>query len=169
MATQDSTARTKLRRYDISMSGHIRFCEYRTRGEAWLKREIARLRAPHLDWHIVVCDLSPNQMIRHYGIDEFDKILNEIGNTGLQLMGTRAELIRCGVAHDYMFEQLGKHGQRSGPTEYGDNFRLQRLTKDSFKLTVYLSNTARNPYGMSKVDPYETDISDILERIAAPR
>lgn len=147
--------------------GGLRFCYFTSRAHAESQCSLSRSQAPRFGWRVVVYDILPNQRIRAYGVQKFEKILMGIGDVGLELVGTRAELIACGVADDYMFEQLGEQGQRSGPTEYGDKFRLQRLGKDRFELRVYLNEVAENPYGMSKIDPYDTDISDIMARVQA--
>lgn len=77
----------------------------------------------------------------------------------------RTGLISNGLAADYMFEQMGEQNSRVGPTEHGDKFRLVRKSCDRFVLTLYLYREAKNTFQMRAVDPYQTDISDILERL----
>ena len=81
-------------------------------------------------------------------------------------VATRAQLVNNGFAADYMFDQLGDKNTRSGPTEYGDNFTLERRVHGRYKLLLTLSNEAQQPYGMGKVDPYKTDISGVLEALS---
>ena len=79
----------------------------------------------------------------------------------------RNELIRNGWAADYMFEQMGEKNTRTGPTEHGDQFHLARKSGGRFAFNLWLFNEAKNSFAMRAVDPYDTDISDILERISA--
>lgn len=84
-----------------------------------------------------------------------------------EAIGTRDELISKGLCADYMFDQLGEKKKRTGPTEYGDRFTLERRANERYKIELRLGNEAKIPYGMrSTADPYQTDISDILEQIS---
>ena len=80
-------------------------------------------------------------------------------------VGTRDELIESNLAADYMFDQLGDGNTRKGSTEYGDRFNLERRANGLFNLSLSLRTEAKHPYGMGKIDPYETDITDILNQI----
>ena len=76
--------------------------------------------------------------------------------------GSRADLLATGAAAEYMFDQLGDNsGSRSGPTEFGDKFTLHRR-KNDFDLLIWTFDRPQQPFGMAKVDPYDTDISEIL-------
>ncbi len=79
----------------------------------------------------------------------------------------RNGLIRNGLAADYMFEQMGEQNSRVGPTEYGDQFNLVRKSGDRFVLKLRLYREAKNTFVMRSVDPYQTDISDILALVRA--
>ena len=86
--------------------------------------------------------------------------------TNVEATGPREELIDRGLCADYMFDQLGDKNARSGPTEYGDKFTLTRRANQQYKIVLWLYPRARHPYGMASTDPYQTDISDILEQIS---
>ena len=165
-----SDAKTlRIRRYGVSYRDDLRVYHYRSSAQAEIELSVLRLQAPRMPWRLIAWDVPLNQTIKAYGVQKFDKILTGIGDFGLTLVGTRAELLECGVAADYMFEQLAEQGQRSGPTEYGDSFKLQRLGSGTFELNVYFHEDAKKPYGMSKIDPYDTDISDILARLGGAK
>ena len=78
---------------------------------------------------------------------------------------SRDELIRNGLAAHYMFEQMGEQNSRVGPTEHGDKFKLVRKSGDRFVLQLRLFRVAENSFQMRAIDPYQTDISDILARV----
>ena len=80
--------------------------------------------------------------------------------------GTRDELINSKLCADYMFDQLGEKNARSGPTEYGDRFTLQRRSNQRYQITLWLRPKARKPHGMASVDIYQTDISALLKQIS---
>ena len=63
-----------------------------------------------------------------------------------------------------MFDQLGDKGTRKGDTENGDLFELTRRAKGKFKFRLMLGSEPDMPYGQSKVNPYDTDISDIMAK-----
>ena len=79
--------------------------------------------------------------------------------------GTRDKLIESGLAADYMFEVLGDRASKGARTEYGDLYKLGRLKNNRFSLYLSLLPVPKNPHGMAHIDPYDTDISDILSRL----
>lgn len=81
-------------------------------------------------------------------------------------VGTRNELISSKLCADYMFDQLGEKNARSGPTEYGDRFTLERRSNQQYQITLWLKPKARKPHGMASVDIYQTDISALLKQIS---
>ena len=84
--------------------------------------------------------------------------------------GTRDGLLDSDAAAGYMFDQLGDNKKsRTGPTDCGDKFYLERNNNGRFRLLIWTFDCPQQPFGLSKVDPYKTDISKILERISAPR
>ena len=86
--------------------------------------------------------------------------------TMAEAIGTREELINSGLCADYMFDQLGDKNARSGPTEYGDRFRLTRRANQRYKITLCLSPKTKKPHGMASVDISKIDISGILKKIS---
>ncbi len=86
------------------------------------------------------------------------------GAVYVETVATRDQLINSGFAAQYMFNQLGDKNTRSGPTEYGDSFTLERRGYGRYKLLLRHRPDAQNPYGMANIDPYETDISAILKQ-----
>lgn len=86
--------------------------------------------------------------------------------TMAEAIGTREELINSGLCADYMFDQLGEKNARSGPTEYGDRFKLTRRANQRYKITLCLYPKAKKPHGMASVDISKIDTSDILKKIS---
>ena len=92
---------------------------------------------------------------------------NRQGRTLIWATGTHDELIESGIAGEYMFRQLGDRPNKAHRTEYGDMYCLERRTGGRFHVFLELLPEPKNPHGMAHVDPYDTDISDILARIRA--
>jgi hypothetical protein len=80
--------------------------------------------------------------------------------------GTREDLIKDGIAGEYMFDALGDKKKKSARTEYGDAYTIARSYEDAIMLKIQLRSFPRNPHGMTKVDPYDTDIGEILDRFS---
>ncbi len=111
--------------------------------------------------------LHPNKTILDFGIERFDSMIKDVGESELTLVGTRAELVDSGVIGDYAFDGLGKSGSRSACDEFGNKYQLKKKGKTRFELRLEICSEPEKPYGMAKADPYKTDISEILERISA--
>lgn len=94
---------------------------------------------------------------------------NRQGRTLVWAKGTRAELIESGLAADYMFEMLGDKNTKGARTEYGDMYSLARRKGNRFQLLLELLPEPKNPRGMGHIDPYDTDISDILSRLGGAK
>ena len=92
---------------------------------------------------------------------------NPQGRTLLWAKGTRAELIESGLAAEYMFDMLGDKNTKGARTEYGDIYSIGRCWHGRYSLKLELLPEPKNPHGMGYIDPYDTDISGILERISA--
>ena len=140
----------------------------------WDERKLARKKAasnkqwrPHLRQIVSKYVLHPNKAVLDFGIERFDSMIEDIGESELTLAGTRAELVNSGVIGGYAFDRLGKSGVRSACDEFGNKYQLRKTGKDKFRLRFHISSEPEKPYGMAKADPYKTDISEILERISA--
>ncbi len=149
--------------------------EYSWITSAWKKRELAKKTAasnkqwrPHLRQIVIEYVLHPNKTILDFGIERFDSMIEDVGESELTLVGTRPELVDSGVIGDYAFDRLGKiSGSRSACDEFGNKYNLKKKGKARFELGLQIRSEPEKPHGMAKADPYETDISEILERISA--
>ncbi len=140
----------------------------------WEDRKLAKKKAvsnkawrPHAKIYVRKYALHPNKTILDFGIERFDSMIKDVGESELTLVGTRAELVDSGVIGDYAFDGLGKSGSRSSCDEYGNQYELRKASKGRFQLRLHITDEPKKPYGMTKVDPYDTDISDILARVQA--
>ena len=141
---------------------------------AWKTRDLAKKKAAfekqctrHRQYSIGRYVIHPNKTILDLGIDRFDSMLKNLGTWGLELVGTSAELVDSGVIGEYVFGLLGKSGTKSSCDEYGNQYELRKASKGRFQLRLHITDEPKKPYGMTKVDPYDTDISDILARVQA--
>ena len=139
---------------------------------SWEKRELAMKQAasnkawrPHARISVFKYVLHPNKTILDFGIERFDSMIKDVDESGLTLVGTRSELVDSGVIGDYAFDGLGKSGSRSACDEFGNKYRLRKKWKTRFELRFQIRSEPVKPYGMAKVDPYETDIAEIYDRI----
>jgi len=82
----------------------------------------------------------------------------------VKFQGTCAELKAAGVLQDYMLEQLGKQQTRRGPTEFGDQFELKRLSGDRLNVVLYVYDDP----DCFRAGGYQDDatIINIVDRIA---
>jgi hypothetical protein len=56
----------------------------------------------------------------------------------VRFAGAEEDLVRSGVATPYMFEGLSKTGNKTAPTEFGDQFHVRRRPKGRFELEIFL-------------------------------
>jgi hypothetical protein len=56
----------------------------------------------------------------------------------VEFAGTETELIAAGVATADMFQNLGKSGQKTADTPYGDRYKVRRRIKGRFELELRL-------------------------------
>ncbi len=140
----------------------------------WEDRKLAKKKAvsnkawrPHAKICVREYALHPNKTVLNFGIERFDSMIKDVGESELTLVGTRAELVDSGVIGDYAFDGLGKSGSRSACDEFGNKYELKKTGKSRFRLRLRIRSEPEKPYGMAKTDPYKTDISEILERISA--
>ena len=140
----------------------------------WEDRKLAKKKAvsnkawrPHAKIYVRKYALHPNKTILNFGIERFDSMIKDVGESELTLVGTRAELVDSGVIGVYAFDGLGKSGVRSACDEFGNKYELKKTGKSRFRLRLRIRSEPEKPYGMAKADPYKTDISEILERISA--
>ncbi len=144
----------------------------------WEDRALAKKKAasqkiwqPHARFFVHEYVLQPNKKVMDFGVERFDSMLRDIGHFGDALLttfvGTRTELVDSGVIGDYAFDGIGKSGSRSACDEFGNKYQLKKKGKTRFELRLEICSEPAKPYGMAKADPYDTDISEILERISA--
>ena len=121
----------------VDVSREVPVASHRSTQEAGRKRA-------HPDGY-TKCVLTPNRTICAFGVDAFDQMVEWFDHSRIEVRGTREELLECGVAMPYMFDQLGEMLERSGPTEFGDRFTLRRMAKGRYKLTIKNSEEPRTP------------------------
>lgn len=56
----------------------------------------------------------------------------------VEFAGTQAELIATGIATPDMFENLGKSGQKTAETSFGDHYKVRRRAKGRYELDLSL-------------------------------
>lgn len=170
MATANSTGSQSIRRYLVVRRKFVEkaFCN---RYEALAFRDVRNVKAPQFRYRVVECLFQPNETVKAFGIGRFDNMLKDFtsGPYGCHVdcIGSKDDLIACGVAGEYMFDQLGDQNSRQGSTEYGDNFHLIRRSQQRYKLTLWMEHKPRQPWGIGNIKYSDTDISDILEKISA--
>lgn len=98
----------------------------------------------------------------------------------VEFQGTEAELIAASVASADMFQDIGKSGQRTASTAFGDRYELRKRAKGRFDLTLYLSEESRcgdpsekrtqgTVWWRAHGAEVEAQVADALERMRQPR
>ena len=90
------------------------------------RKNCHRLERPGLEWAGYVYNPSP-----HLG----KRVVYEY-------IGPRSALVACRAAESYMFENIGKFGQKSGMDEYGDRYAVYRYANDYWRVERTLSETS---------------------------